>query len=215
MGAAAREDSRCGLRNSRFRFGEATRFGYLPQHEGPELHLGSRRATCIRQHEERLLPTLREGLQVSERADFCVGYLNLRGSRRLADCVDGWDGGPEHCCRLLIGMHVPPHDELREALSLGGGGEGLDNQAAMGLKRRLAEQFREQLLMGAPTAVDETGLRRLAAQLRGKRVVVRLFLRHPLHAKLYLLFRSDPHSPIIGYVGSSNLTLSGLSEQGS
>nr|MBA3611458.1 NgoFVII family restriction endonuclease [Nitrospirales bacterium] len=44
-------------------------------------------------------------------------------------------------------------------------------------------------------------------------VVVKLFLRHPLHAKLYLLFRPDPINPTISYLGSSNLTLAGLSQQ--
>ena len=40
------------------------------------------------------------------------------------------------------------------------------------------------------------------------KVVVKLFLRHSLHAKLYLLYRDDPISPIVGYLGSSNLTFS-------
>ena len=44
--------------------------------------------------------------------------------------------------------------------------------------------------------------------------MVKLFLRHPLHAKLYLLFRPDPVNPTVGYMGSSNLTQSGLSLQG-
>ena len=44
--------------------------------------------------------------------------------------------------------------------------------------------------------------------------MVKLFLQHPLHAKLYLLFRSDPVNPTVGYLGSSNLTQSGLSLQG-
>ena len=61
---------------------------------------------------------------------------------------------------------------------------------------------------------DETGLRRLASQIKAKKVVVKLFLRHPLHAKLYLLFRPDPVNPTTGYLGSSNLTFSGLSRQG-
>jgi hypothetical protein len=61
---------------------------------------------------------------------------------------------------------------------------------------------------------DEAGLRRLAAQIKARKVVVKLFLRHPLHAKLYLLFRPDPINPIVGYLGSSNLTLAGLSGHG-
>jgi hypothetical protein len=51
-------------------------------------------------------------------------------------------------------------------------------------------------------------------QLKAGKVIVKLFLRHPLHAKLYLLFRPDPISPTIGYLGSSNLTFAGLSQQG-
>ena len=62
--------------------------------------------------------------------------------------------------------------------------------------------------------MTKTGLRRLAAQLKAGKLVVKLFLRHTLHAKLYLLFRPDPINPIVGYLGSSNLTLSGLSNQG-
>ena len=54
----------------------------------------------------------------------------------------------------------------------------------------------------------------MAQQLRDDKLKVKLFLRHPLHAKLYLLYRSDPIAPIVGYLGSSNLTLAGLSQQG-
>jgi phosphatidylserine/phosphatidylglycerophosphate/cardiolipin synthase-like enzyme len=55
---------------------------------------------------------------------------------------------------------------------------------------------------------------RADGRLRSGKVVVKLFLRHPLHAKLYLLFRPDPNNPVTGLLGSSNLTLSGLSKQG-
>ena len=78
----------------------------------------------------------------------------------------------------------------------------------------MAEQFRQQLTMGAPTNADEHVLRQLAAQLSSGKVRVRLFLRHFLHAKLYLLYRDDPDNPIVGYLGSSNLTFSGLVGQG-
>ncbi|RJR34122.1 MAG: NgoFVII family restriction endonuclease [Desulfobacteraceae bacterium] len=164
--------------------------------------------------ETSLLPALRETLKVSDRADFCVGYFNLRGWRQIDGFVDNWSGGEGHCCRLLVGMQRLPQEELRDALRIVKGQEGIDNQTAIRLKKKLAEEFREQLMIGMPTAQDEEGLRRLAAHIREKKVVVKLFLRHPLHAKLYLLFRPDPIAPKVGYLGSSNLTLAGLSNQG-
>jgi len=45
-------------------------------------------------------------------------------------------------------------------------------------------------------------------------VVVKLYLRHPSHAELYLLFRTDIISPTVGHLSSSNLTMVGLSHQG-
>ena len=164
--------------------------------------------------EQSLHPALVETMEVSERADFCVGYFNLRGWRSIDEYVEKWAGGDGQCCRLLVGMQQLPHEELRLAKSFAADQGGLDNQTASRLKKRLAEEFREQLILGAPTNEDEAGLRRLAAQIKAKKLVVKLFLKHPLHAKLYLLFRPDPINPIVGYLGSSNLTLSGLSYQG-
>ncbi len=164
--------------------------------------------------EQRLRPALAETMGVAHRADFCVGYFNLRGWRSIDAHVDGWGGGPGHCCRILVGMQRLPHEELRAARALSPDRRELDNQTALRLKKGLAEQFREQLTFGAPTNQDEAGLRKLARQIRAGKVVVRLFLRHALHAKLYLLFRSDLISPTVAYLGSSNLTQSGLSLQG-
>jgi superfamily II DNA or RNA helicase len=161
-----------------------------------------------------LLPALQETLQRSERADFCVGYFNLRGWKQIDSFIDAWQGGEGSCCRLLVGMQQLPHEELRTAFSLARGDEGIDQQTALRLKKRMAEEFREQLALGAPTNEDEHGLRRLSAQLKAKKVIVKLFLHHHLHAKLYLLHRTDPNNPTVGIVGSSNLTLAGLSKQG-
>ena len=160
-----------------------------------------------------LAQALRETLAVSNRADFCVGYFNLRGWGDLAPDVDRWDpeDGP---CRLLIGMQRLPNEELREALALRDSPPSIDNATAHRLRVQLAEQLRQQLTFGLPTNADEAALHRLAEQLKDKRVIVKLFLRHPLHAKLYLLYRNDPNNPITGYLGSSNLTFAGLSQQG-
>ena len=164
--------------------------------------------------EQSLRPALAETMKVADRADFCVGYFNLRGWRSIDEYVEKWEGGDGHCCRLLVGMQRLPHEELRIARSLSASEEQLDNQTALQLKRRLAEEFREQLTIGAPNNADEAGLRRLARQLEAEKVVVKLSLIRPLHAKLYLLFRPDPINPTVGYLGSSNLTQAGLSGQG-
>ncbi len=164
--------------------------------------------------DRELLPALRETITVAYRADFCVGYFNLRGWRLLAPLVERWEGGDGKCCRVLVGMHRLPEDELRAAFGTGTGDEEIDNQTAIRTKRKLAEAFRTQLTIGAPTNDDEVGLRQLAAQLRAKKVVVKLFLAHTLHAKLYLLFRNDFINPVVGYLGSSNLTMAGLKNQG-
>ena len=164
--------------------------------------------------EQQLLFALQETLTVSDRADFCIGYFNLRGWKQLDSYIEKWSGGKDNCCRLLVGMQRLPAEELRTAMSLIRQDAGIDNQTALRIKKKLAEEFREQLTIGIPTNEDEAGLRRLASQIKAKKVVVKLFLRHPLHAKLYLLFRSDPINPTTGFLGSSNLTFAGLSRQG-
>ncbi len=164
--------------------------------------------------DRHLRPAMAETMEVSDRADFCVGYFNLRGWRSIDEYVERWQGGEGHCCRLLVGMQRLPQEELRIARSLSVDGQQLDNQTATRMKVKLAEEFREQLTIGSPTNEDEAGLRNLSRQIRARQLVVKLFLRHALHAKLYLLFRPDPINPIVGYLGSSNLTQSGLSQQG-
>ena len=161
-----------------------------------------------------LLPTLRDTLQFSERADFCVGYFNLRGWKTIDDMVEHWPGGPGAQCRLLVGMQRVDADELRVAYSLAPQEDEISQAAVVRFKRDLARQFREQLTIGAPNDVDEAGLRRLSSQLKAGKLAVRLFLRHTLHAKLYLAFRNDPNNPTTGFLGSSNLTLAGLAKQG-
>ena len=164
--------------------------------------------------EQDLLAALRATLAVSKRADFCVGYLNLRGWQAVDDLVQPWQAQAGQVCRVLVGMQRPPHDEIREIYRAGAGPDGLDNATAARLKTQFAAHLREQITLGIPTGKDEAALRTLARQLRAGQVCIKLFLPYPLHAKLYLLFRDDVNNPITGFVGSSNLTMQGLARQG-
>ncbi len=164
--------------------------------------------------EQQLLPALRQALQGADRADFCVGYFNLRGWRHVAPLIEEWPGTDGRCCRLLVGMQRLPQEHLRAGLRLAGDDGIPDQQAVLRLKKQMAEEFRDQLLVGAPSNRDESALRCLSAQLKASKLVVKLFLRHPLHAKLYLVHRPDANLPSVGYLGSSNLTLAGLQGQG-
>lgn len=171
--------------------------------------------------ENHLTKGLNETLKLSSRADFCVGYFNLRGWGEIADRIESLTGnyvqeGEEKVyryCRLLVGMQRLPFDLLQEAYNRDDS-YLLDQAEALRLKKRLAMEFREQLTVGTPDDTAEKYLRILSRQLKDKKVVVRLHLSHPLHAKLYLAYSEDSRVPIIGFLGSSNLTMSGLLKQG-
>ena len=163
--------------------------------------------------QHNLLPELRDTLDGAIRADFCVGYVNLRGWRSLEDKIEQFAGTDDAQCRLLVGMQTLDKDELQTLLSLKNGVTGIDREKANLLKRKCIQEFYAQLAMSVPTNQDEKALRRLSAQLKAGKVTIKLFLRHRLHAKLYLIYLPEK-TPRMGFLGSSNLTMSGLFSQG-
>lgn len=116
--------------------------------------------------DQHLLPILRDTLAVSERADFCVGYFNLRGWRTIDDLIAEWQPDAGQRCRVLIGMQRPPHEDVRALYQALGEEVLVDNARATEIKHKFAAHLREQITFGVPTAADEKGLQRLAKQLR-------------------------------------------------
>ncbi len=163
--------------------------------------------------ENVLAAELKNAFETAYKADLCVGYFNLRGWDSLANYVDNFAGGDAAQCRLIIGMQPTPQQLIRQRYYKTPT-YSMDNQTAHYLKRQLAEEFRTQLTLGYPNNADEITLNQLADQLRTGKLRIKLFVAYPLHAKLYLIHRHDNFSPILSYLGSSNLTLSGLRGQG-
>ena len=171
----------------------------------------------------KLSDGLNKVLTKATRADFCIGYFNLWGWNQLIDKVEQLSGsclpdgiGDEsddstYYCRVLIGMEKNIDDEMRDFFTAQ---STMDNAEANRLRTKQILHFKEQLTLGLPTDIVESSLRKLSAQLKKGTVRVKLFLKHSLHAKLYLIHRDDYAAPVIGFVGSSNLTLSGISKQG-
>lgn len=155
-----------------------------------------------------------------KRVDFCAGYFNLRGWNIVVNQVDSLVGDYVYendnrifrKCRLLIGMHRPDEELIRQLyteLPLP------DANYVSQCKLEIVRHFRRQLQLGMPTKQDEFTLRRLSAQMKDEKVCVKLYLREPLHAKLYLAHRPDDNfNKIQAIMGSSNLTYSGLTKQG-
>ena len=63
--------------------------------------------------QQKLLETLRPTLVQSTRADFGVGYFNLRGWRAVDDIVGDWAPSNGQVCRVLVGMQRPPFDDIK------------------------------------------------------------------------------------------------------
>ena len=85
-----------------------------------------------------------------KRVDFCVGYFNLRGWNLVVNQIDGVPGdyvyeGNEQkfrCCRLLIGMHQPDQELVRQLYSEH---QMPDSNYVNKCKLEIARDFKKQL----------------------------------------------------------------------
>ncbi len=99
--------------------------------------------------DEILAEDLKDTLKESYRADFCVGYFNLRGWKNVTDIIEEYGGKEDSCCRLIVGMQRPSEDLLKQVLA--NQKPGLVDQAkVVALKKAIAHEFREQLTFGIP-----------------------------------------------------------------
>lgn len=169
-------------------------------------------------------PHLQETLTEFERMDAAVGYFNLRGWRVFDELVRSKAAQSKAgvVARLLIGMATPAvHDETLQHLqasvdgsrSAATGPDGwveADPSVARARRAALVEHLRAQLMRGIPSPADRYTLKSLRELLDAGHLEVKVFTRRPLHGKAYIFHKTSANNPHIGFLGSSNLTTSGL-----
>ena len=153
-------------------------------------------------------------MEDAERADYCVGYLSLRGWQHIGPIIDPWPGGEKGQLRLLVGMGVNEQHEARQEYGVEGRGvRENDRRTALKLRDKEMKAFRDQLDLEMPSEAAEQALRALARQIREEKVKIKVYLQR-LHAKLYVHYRRDNVAARVALLGSSNLSLGGLKWQG-
>jgi superfamily II DNA or RNA helicase len=166
-----------------------------------------------------MLNGIKSHLTGAVRADFCVGYFNIRGWNAIAADIDNLPGAlisenevaQHRTARILIGMQKAPHEEVRESTAES---KPIDDAFAKRQKTNLAQEFRRQLVQGVPDSAYKATVATLIRQIETQKVVVKLYLRTTLHAKLYLSYLPSHIVPQVAFLGSSNLTMHGLASQG-
>lgn len=160
---------------------------------------------------------LQATLKTFDYLDVAVGYFNLRGWRVFDEIVKEkpLPANPTRATvRILLGMMSGgPEAEVLEELQASLDGrvqQDADRETAHARLEELLAHLRAQLMRGAPTQADRETLGSLRELIKQGRVEFKVFTRRPLHGKTYVFYRDDLNNPITGFVGSSNLTPSGL-----
>ena len=94
--------------------------------------------------EQMLLPALRETLMLTHCADYCVGYFNLRGGGRWTNSSKrgrAATGNAADCLSACNDCRRTTFDDM----GLLQGDEEIDQATAIIQKRKLAQDFRDQL----------------------------------------------------------------------
>jgi superfamily II DNA or RNA helicase len=167
--------------------------------------------------DQELAPHLVATFNGSERMDAAVGYFNLRGWSLFGDVIEAKPSTDQPVMRVLVGMTLTdPHDQVQAFLQAALEGrdqdadDEIDREVARARLQQALNKFRTQLMRGIPNAQDLASLRLLQRHLTEDRVKIKLFTRRPMHGKTYLCHKQDINNPIVGFVGSSNLTMAGL-----
>ncbi len=163
----------------------------------------------------KLSDVLNEKISVSKQAHFAVGWFFLTGLKEIRNSIENLEK-----LEILIGSKV--NKETVEAILLA---QKYDEAVSDILekkkyisdyqKKKIIEEEANALLERVgfiePTEENIAFIKWFWEKLKEGKIEIKIYPNQPLHAKLYLLdFQDTRYGKGIGYVGSSNLSLSGL-----
>ena len=158
-------------------------------------------------------------LKSSEKVKFAVGYLYLSGFYQIAERL-----GELKEVKIITGNTLQRHTIEELAQSLASEEELTETVETTRVQRKSEkERIRDEVadaitrnLQALPhTSQREQNIKRLSELIREGRVKIKVYTKHPLHAKAYIFkYRKETaeaaRSEGIGIIGSSNLTISGF-----
>jgi len=168
----------------------------------------------IDNREEKLVEHIKRLLDDSKRAKFAVGYFFAEGLKPIIDKLKNLEE-----IKLLIGSSTTK--ETLEALALGyrrleKAREEVERRSFLTYQEKRLElekdrKFIERIVAGlSQTDENENLIKKIAHLVERDKLKVKIYLKEPLHAKVYIFdFKSGYYSGT-AIVGSSNLTLAGL-----
>ena len=164
------------------------------------------------------LDQLKEILPHTKRASIAIGYFFISGFAEIMDSLERIENSPDpnHVMRLLISPTTnrktaeallaenEAYPEARKA----GEVEGDEEEA----RRKAGDEVRMTLEYMPQTEKDKSASKKLMDLIRKKKLQVKVYTKDRLHAKAYIFEIEGGLIPIMGIVGSSNLSLSGIRE---
>lgn len=164
------------------------------------------------------LDQLQQILPETKRASIAVGYFFISGFAEIMDKLTYIEQSqnPDHMIRLLMSpttdrktaeallANNETYEEVRKASEVEFDESKIHDKARDEIKRTL--EYMPQ------TEKDKAASAKLRNLIKQKKLQVRVYTKDTLHAKAYIFELAGGMIPIMGIVGSSNMSLSGIKE---
>jgi len=164
----------------------------------------------------KLLDELRLYLDGANRVSIAVGYFFMSGFAEIMDSLERVENreDPNSCMRLLIS----PTTNRRTAEALLAANESYADvqrksemeptpDDGMASTRKSARKTLEYM---PQSEKDKAAVEKLTDLIRKKKLFVRVYTKEQLHAKAYILEDTRGAGKVYAFIGSSNLSISGI-----